>query len=120
VYEGRSAGDAQDGPAVRDLTAAVDRVQPRPAQRAGSCRREIGNHQRAPDEAGDVAVVEPGGLVDRLDEIERHEPARPGRDSPLAPAVQHAQRAHGSTRCSPGTIRALSRWLACAIASTWD
>src|SRR3954469_543493 len=59
----RSARDAQDGPAVRDLAAAVDRAQPRPAERTGCRRREIDDRERPADEACDIAVVEPRGLV---------------------------------------------------------
>jgi hypothetical protein len=94
-----SASDAQDGSAVRDLTAAGDGVQPGAAERTRRRRCEVDDRQRAADEAGDVAVVEARALLDRIGEVERDEAPGPGRASPLATAGQDPQRAHGSTSC---------------------
>ena len=106
-----SAGDAQDGAAVRDLATAGERVQPRAAQRAGrgGQRHESHDRQRAADEAGDVAVVGcPRSPRSRL--TRSSETSRPGQGAlpPSPPPGRTSQRAHGSTSRWPGTISALS------------
>src|SRR6476619_4401656 len=103
----RSAGDAQDGTAVRDLATAVERMEPRPAECTRRCRQghQLGDdRQCAAEEAGDIAVVEARALLDRVGEIERDEPAGPRSAPTLAAAREETQRAHGSTSRWPGTI----------------
>ena len=113
-------GAQRDQPATR-RTARPSVTSPPPvdarAAARGGARSPAGSgarstiEQRAADEAGDVAVVEARALLDRIGEVERDEPARPGRAPPSPPpgstrsalmAAPAAGRAR-SARCRDGS-----------------